>query len=219
MMNKFDEFIEILQSYKEDEIIFYIKNEAGTRFDGSIVMVDIENFIYFYSSDLTNPSVKCYDLEQHSESESGRKYFTEEEIEVFCYSAKNNKVEIEYPTAINLEEDMLNNTISYIDENTIEKILDTYQEMSELQVGEDYLNKHTMDLAVVQYGEDFHCALDILWKKKYNRDYYSLIIELFVIEDSSGRILETKEINLKDVMKDGELEKIMKEFLIDTVKI
>lgn len=215
-MNKFDEFIEILKDYEEDEIIFYIKNDAGTRFDGSIVMVDIENFIYFYSNDLANPSVKCCDLEKHSES--GLKYFTDEEIEVFCYSAKNNKVEIEYPTAINLEEGMLNNTISYIDENTIEKILDTYQEMSELQVGEDYLNKHTMDLAVVQYGEDFHCALDILWKKKYNRGYYSLILELFVIEDSSGRILETKEINLKDVMKNGELEKLMKELLINTIK-
>lgn len=97
------------------------------------------------------------------------------------------------------------------DENTINTILDTYQEMAISET--DYLNAREMDIVTLDYRGECHCSLDILWDKQPNN--YKLVLNIFVINEE-GDVANSKEVALKEILKDGDLEKIMTEFLTIT---
>lgn len=99
------------------------------------------------------------------------------------------------------------------DENTINTILDIYQEMA--ISGIDYINAHAMDIVTLDYKGEYHCALDILWDKQPNN--YKLVLNIFVI-NNEGNVVDSKEIALKEIISDGALEKIMTKLLMEVIE-
>lgn len=103
------------------------------------------------------------------------------------------------------------------DEQTIELILNKYQEMAKEE--KDYINARWDDLVVLQYRE-YNCALDIYWDEKitdYGENFYKLVINIFCMDKGGNVIGVSEDLKLVDVCKENYIENRMKEFLIETI--
>lgn len=103
------------------------------------------------------------------------------------------------------------------DENTIELILNKYQEMAKEE--KDYINARWDDLVVLEYGE-YNCALDIYWYEKIddcNENFYKLVINLFCMDEGGNVIGVSEDLKLIDICRKNYIENRMKEFLLEAI--
>lgn len=103
------------------------------------------------------------------------------------------------------------------DEDTIEFILNKYQEMAKEE--KDYINAKWDDLVVLEYGE-YNCALDIYWDEKindYGEKFHKLVINIFCMDEGGNVIGVSEDLKLIDICKENYIENRMKEFLLESI--